>query len=249
MADRLTVQFLITPASGKRVIAKAIAALPEIKEALQKQTVAIIAGTTNAYVADEILKSIGQSEGFSMRRFFRGISLPPGYSLTESGRLKKNEFPGDVIIEKGVWHKGKTIFEIADGLEKGDIIIKGANALDPISGQAGIYIGNKKAGTIIAVMQSVYGRRVSLYLPVGLEKRVFGSLQQIANTLNPPYRCIGPAFVSGERKDHNGTDCNRNIDRGRGDPRGRGGCMRRGGKLQHSRYRHAAAGRERNGFV
>ncbi|MGD0953116.1 MAG: hypothetical protein ABR985_12115 [Methanotrichaceae archaeon] len=70
-------QFVLTPAAGKRLIAKALVAHPAIQTALKSGTVAIIAGTTNGYVAEEILASIGQSEGFSRRRFFRGIILPP----------------------------------------------------------------------------------------------------------------------------------------------------------------------------
>jgi hypothetical protein len=40
-------QFLITPAAGKRLIAKALAKHPAINEALASGTIVIIAGTTN----------------------------------------------------------------------------------------------------------------------------------------------------------------------------------------------------------
>lgn len=79
--DQVLKQFLLTPAAGKRLIAKAVAALPAIQEAVRERTVVIIAGTTNAYVAEELLGLIGQAEGFSHERFFRGITLPPNYSV------------------------------------------------------------------------------------------------------------------------------------------------------------------------
>ena len=48
-------QFLITPAAGKRLIARAVAEHPLVVRALKSGTVAIIAGTTNGYIAEEVL--------------------------------------------------------------------------------------------------------------------------------------------------------------------------------------------------
>lgn len=96
-------QFVLTPAAGKRLIAKALVTHPAIQAAIKSGTVVIIAGTTNGYVAEEILQSIGQADGFSRRHFFRGIILPPSRPTTESGRLPdESEFPGDVTIVNGV---------------------------------------------------------------------------------------------------------------------------------------------------
>jgi hypothetical protein len=178
-------QFLITPAAGKRLIAKAISCLPAISEALRHQTLVIIAGTTNGYVAEEILRSLDQQEGFSRRKFFRGVTLPPNYAVNKQGRMDdENQFPGDVIIRKGIWDPGKTINDVVDDLEKGDIIIKGANAVNLASQQAAIYIGHPKGGTIQMALQAVIGRRVELILPVGLEKRVAGDLNRLAQKIN-----------------------------------------------------------------
>lgn len=125
------IQIVLTPAAGKRLIAKAIATHPAIEAALRSGTIVIVAGTTNGYVAEEILSLIGQSNGFNRNRFFRGITLPPSKLTTETGRLPdETEFPGDVIIVKGKWQQGKTIFDVADDLKQGDVILKGANAID-----------------------------------------------------------------------------------------------------------------------
>lgn len=70
-------QFLITPAAGKRLIAKALAEHYAIKEVLKKGTLVIIAGTTNGYIAEEILSTLNQAKDFSRDRFFRGIVLLP----------------------------------------------------------------------------------------------------------------------------------------------------------------------------
>ncbi|MBI4813063.1 MAG: hypothetical protein HY802_01475 [Methanobacterium sp.] len=188
-------QFLITPAAGKRLIAQALKDHLAIKEALKSGTVVIIAGTTNGYVAEEILSSLDQQGDFSREKFFRGIVLPPRGLTSESGRLKdETGFPGDVVIVKGVWKKGLTIFDVVDDLKKGDVILKGANALDVSSKKAAIYIGHPQGGTIGASIQAVVGRRVHLILPVGLEKRITGDLDDLALKLNSPH-ANGPRLL------------------------------------------------------
>lgn len=180
-------QFVLTPAAGKRLIAKALVAHPAIQVALKSGTVVTIAGTTNGYVAEEILASIGQAEGFSKRRFFRGIILPPWRPTTDIGMLPdQSGFPGDVIIVNGIWQKGETIFDVVEDFKEGDVILKGANAVDLARRQAAIFIGHPRGGTIGTALQAVVGRRVRLILPVGLEKRVSGDLNELAVRLNSP---------------------------------------------------------------
>ena len=178
-------QFLITPAAGKRLIARALAEHSAINDAFESGTLVIIAGTTNGYVAEEILSKI--NEDFLKKRFFRGVVLPPGGSVTSSGRINdESEFPGDVVIENGIWQKGKTIFDVVDDLKEGDVILKGVNALNIPKGQAGIYIGDPHGGTMGAAIQAVVGRRVRLILPAGLEKRIYEDINDLARKLNVP---------------------------------------------------------------
>jgi hypothetical protein len=169
------------------LIAKALASHPAIRVALEAHTIVIIAGTTNGYVAEEIFVTVNGEGDFSRRRFFRGVTLPPVRATTGTGRLPdESEFPGDVVLEQGVWKKGKTIFDVLDDLKEGDIILKGANALDLAQKRAAVLIGHPKAGTIGAALQAAVGRRVQLIIPVGLEKRVPGTLDDLAMLLNAP---------------------------------------------------------------
>jgi hypothetical protein len=180
-------QFLITPAAGKRLIAKTLANHPAIKKALKNGTLVIVAGTTNGYVAEEIFRTNNISNDFSRGRFFRGITLPPTQSVTVEGRLAdESKFPGDVVITKGVWQKGKTIADVVDTLKEGDVILKGANALDLTRKQAAILIGHPKAGTIGLALPAIVGRRVKLIIPIGIEKRINGDLYALAAKLNEP---------------------------------------------------------------
>ena len=117
------IQFYLTPAAGKALIGKAVAALPDVQAAVKEHMVVVVAGTTNAPVAYELLKSIGAQEGFAAKNFFRGLTVPAGTNT-------KSEFLGDVVIRKGEWLKGKTLYDVADEMGKGDIYFKGANAVN-----------------------------------------------------------------------------------------------------------------------
>jgi hypothetical protein len=188
-------QFVVTPAAGKRLIAKALAVHPVIQSVLKTGTLVIVAGTTNGCVAEEILAARKGGGAFSRRRFFRGITLPPARPTTDAGRLPdESGFPGDVILEQGVWIHGREIFDVVEGLKEGDVIVKGANALDVHRRRAAVQIGNSKAGTIGAALPAAAGRRVRLILAVGLEKRVPGDLDQLAARLNAP-GAAGPRLL------------------------------------------------------
>jgi len=172
---------------GKRLIAKTIAKHPTIVKAIKNGTVVIVAGTTNGYVAEEILKSYKIDGEFSREHFFRGLTLPPTAKVTKEGRLvDESKFPGDVVITKCVWQKGKTIADVVDSLQEGDVILKGANALDLTHRQAAVLVGHPKAGTIGLLLPAIVGRRVKLIIPVGLEKRVDQDLNALASKLNTP---------------------------------------------------------------
>jgi hypothetical protein len=180
-------QFVLTVAAGKRLIARALAVHPVIKSALKQGTIVVIAGTTNGYVAEELLAVIGREKGFTMKGFYRGITLPPGFKITNAGRVAdESGFPGDVVIKDGVWQKGKTIGDVADGLKEGDVILKGANALDLVHRRAAVLVGSPQGGTITVSLQAVIGRRVRLIVPVGLEKRIDGDFDDVARRMNAP---------------------------------------------------------------
>jgi len=180
-------QFSLTPAAGKRLIARGVAAHPAVQNALKGGTVVIIAGTTNGYVAEEVLALIGEAQNFNKSHFFRGIVLPPVRPKKENSRSPdEGGFPGDVVISNGVWQKGKTIFDVAGDLKENDVIMKGANAVNLESRRAAILVAHPQAGTIGASLPAYYGRRVRLMIPVGLEKRVSGNLDELAAKMNEP---------------------------------------------------------------
>lgn len=159
------------------MIGKALLQHPDIKGALEKGTLVIVAGTTNGYVAEELLRFLNQAEGFSRTGFRRGITTPPGVKPANI------EFPGDVVIVHGEWQRGKTIFDVSEGLTVGDVVLKGANAFDPAFKPA-LQIAHPQGGTIIAALAALVGRRVKLIVPVGVEKRVMDDVFSLAELCN-----------------------------------------------------------------
>lgn len=180
-------QYVLTIAACKRLIGKGLACHPVILSVLKTGTIVIIAGTTNGYVAEEILRFLKQSQGFDRGKFFRGITLPSSLPTTDVGRLSdESEFQGDVVIFNGTWQKGQTIFDVAERLKEGDVILKGANALDASNKKAAILVGDPSGGTTGAALPAVTDRHVWLIIPVGLEKSINGDLDKIAEMLNDP---------------------------------------------------------------
>lgn len=173
-------QFVLTSSMGKRLIGRGMAAHPVIRAVLRKGTLVIVAGTTNGYVAEEILAAVGQAEGFTRVGFRRGVTVPPG------AKPPPGQLAGDVILVDGVWQKGKEIFDVAGDLKAGDVVLKGANALSPDGTKAAVLIGHPQAGTIGAALPAVFGRRVRLIVPVGLEKRICDDIDAIAGAVNAP---------------------------------------------------------------
>lgn len=195
MTEHKTELLFLTPAAGKRLIAKAVCALDSVRQAYAAHTLVVVAGTTNYYVAQELFAGPAAGQKADLRHFYRGITLAPGFRRTEPAV----PFSGDLVFKQGVLQPGQSIYDAAPALGRGDVIIKGVNALDAARQTAGILIGNEKVGTSAPILEAVVGRRAHLVLPVGLEKRVPGDMMQLAAGLDGS-RANGPRLlpVTGE---------------------------------------------------
>ncbi|MDA8228833.1 MAG: hypothetical protein M0T74_14275 [Desulfitobacterium hafniense] len=159
----MRVLFTLTSSESKRLIAKGVKALPVVKKAMQENTIIIAGGTTNAYVAEELL----------------GVDIPDktGYTvgIIMDGVVTRSASPNRVnpyIISKGVplptdvhWK------ECLPKMVPGDVFIKGGNALDH-SGLAAVMVSDLAGGTIGAAQGILYARGIRLIVPIGLEKLV-----------------------------------------------------------------------------
>lgn len=164
----LRAAFAFTPAESKRLIARAVAALPELQAALADDLVVIAHGSTNVYVAEEILGAsafadAGRPRGaFLSGQIFNGVMCQTEPS--EKGPM--------IVLDRGqVIPPKPTMGEVLDAGGPGAIVIKGANAVDP-QGHAGVFCAHQGCGTIGFAYGYVCGRGVRLLVPVGLEKLV-----------------------------------------------------------------------------
>lgn len=175
-----TLQILITVPMGKRLIARGLMADPAVRETMEKGRLLIVAGTTNAYAAQEALRAVGSGFQLDPRTYRRGVTAAPGAKLTGA------QTAFDLLIDHGEVRTDGTVFDFAPELGEGDMIFKGANALYLPGAEAGTLIGHPQGGTIMPILSAAIGRRVRIVVPVGLEKRVERPILELARIANEP---------------------------------------------------------------
>lgn len=161
----------LTPAESKRLIAKGVAAMPEVKEALNSGIVIITRGTTDAYVAEEIMQINAENKAAYDYKIINKAEYSRG--VITHGELKSNQRRGtgkDFVLKNGkVWDIRPQ--EVITQFTRTDVFFKGASAVD-IWGEAGVFCASADAGTIGYAMMSLIARDANLIVPVGLEKMV-----------------------------------------------------------------------------
>lgn len=168
---------VLTVSESKRLIGKAVAQMPIVKAALKNGMVIITKGTTNTYVAEEILG----------RKLQHGALVSGKVYPSKGGKkLKKVLSMSEIVLVKGQLMDNLSLSDAVKKLKPGDVVIKGANALDYQNKTAGIFIGAPNAGTTGTVMPYVVARKANLIIPVGLEKQASGKVVDIANKMREP---------------------------------------------------------------
>ncbi len=152
--------FALTPAESKRLIAKAVAALPVVKKALKKGKVVITTGSTTRYVAEEILGKEVSSAGFLSGHILDG--------LLAANPDNQRMFPF-VLIDGKV--EDVPPENVLPDFTADDVFIKSANAIDP-NGYVGVIMANDLGGTIGGALGILQSRGVNLVVPIGLEKMI-----------------------------------------------------------------------------
>ena len=161
---------VLKPSASKRLIARGVAALPVIQQALTSGTVVITLGTTNAFVAEELLgRSINRdvfAAGFVDDRWNLNARISEAKEIV----LREGK-PIEVPAE-----------ELIDSLGPGDVVIKGGNALDPW-GTVGVLLGASSGGTVGRYLPPALARGVEIVIPIGLEKAIHASVTDLAAEL------------------------------------------------------------------
>jgi len=171
-------QVVLTVSESKRLIAKAVAAMEVVKKALDDGIIVIAKGSTNSYVVEELL-----SKKIDKRAYLTGV-VTPTKPLTSG--MPKPEPMRDIVLVKGVVDESLDRFTAVEKMDRGDVYIKGANALNYKEKVAGILIGSEDGGTIGKTIGRIVGKKIILIIPVGLEKLVYESIWELARKMNSP---------------------------------------------------------------
>jgi len=127
----------LTVAEGKRLIAKGVANHPAVKSKLQKGIVIITSGSTNTYIAEELVH-LNAPHG----SFMTGNITPQGTPGVNEGLER---IPNITLIDG---KKADLDYEEAlKQMGEGDIIFKGGNLLNYERNQAAVCIGAPDGGT------------------------------------------------------------------------------------------------------
>jgi hypothetical protein len=146
-----------------------------VRRALMRGTVIVCKGSTTAYVAEELLGRHIRKDGFILGRV-----IPHGFEGLED--MWKAEMP-EVVLRNGRHIEGVGLAQAIAEVGAGDVIIKGANALDYRARLVGHLIGHPTGGTLGTILGTVHGKGAYLVVPVGLEKLVAGDLAVVARQL------------------------------------------------------------------
>lgn len=161
---------VLSAGAAKRMIAKGVAELPAVKNALAKGTIVITLGTANAFIAEEILgRAIDRgafAAGFIDDRF------------NVNSRLGEM---GEIVIRNGEPIKIDKD-ELLDSLTASDVILKGGNAIDP-RGNVGVLMASRTAGTVGRYYSIALARGVEVVIPVSLQKAIHTPISELARAM------------------------------------------------------------------
>jgi hypothetical protein len=159
--------FVFTPSESKRLIGRAVASMEEVRRAREVGDILIGHGSTNVYVAEEILGKERVSELFHRNCYLSGVTIR-GTLCSTVGREK----PQILLLRRGeVATPPATMSEMLRDFGRNSIVIKGANAVDP-EGNAAVMMAHPEGGTIGWSIGTIRARGIQLIVPVGLEKLI-----------------------------------------------------------------------------
>ncbi len=154
--------FTLIPSESRRLIGKAVAQMPEVKRAQEKGYVIVNGGTTNAYVAQELLGG----DKPTPEKYTAGTNTHRLLCVTDAD--KRDPFP--IIFYQGK-RSDKKLPEALTDFHPETVVIKGANAIDA-TGKVAVIAAGFDGGTMGATLGTVVSQGLRYIVPVGLEKMI-----------------------------------------------------------------------------
>jgi hypothetical protein len=156
----------LTVAEGKRLIAKAIAAMPEVVQARAVGRILLKGGTTVSAVAEELT-------GRPMR--ISGRITPQG--LKSAAHI--TDAPHYVLLERGSRRglQPEELLDVVGRLGPGDLFIAGANIIDAYGGAA-LMASTPLGGNGGRILSPIMGEGIATIVAASLEKLVPGTVAE-----------------------------------------------------------------------
>ncbi len=171
----MKVQLTLTPAEGKKLIAKAISEMEVVQHAYMNGIIIISTSTSTAYVAEELMGEEIPDKGM----FTAGVVTYEGAGITTA----EGRYP-HYVLENGELTKCTTpeLVPYLARMGSEDVFLKGANAIDML-GNAGILLHGSGGGTIGTAYGHITRNGITFIIPAGLEKLVPVDLRQVSQEM------------------------------------------------------------------
>jgi hypothetical protein len=186
----------LTSAESKRLIANGVIAMPEVKKALKSGTIVIGRGTTNTFIAEEIMQTDAENKAVYEKKAINKGEYSKG--IITHGELTLNLRRGtgnDIVLKDGKFWDVRPQ-DIIPQFKRDDVFFKGASAVDR-SGEAGVLCSSTDAGTVGYALMTLIARDANLIVGVGLEKMVpsVAEATQVTGVYNYKYSTGRPAVL------------------------------------------------------
>ncbi|MCS7240367.1 MAG: hypothetical protein NZ651_03885 [Candidatus Bipolaricaulota bacterium] len=161
---------VLTPGAAKRLIARGVACLPNVKRAKEHGLIVVGLGTTNAYVLEELTGKEVEKERYCA-----------GYISKELRVLPPEKRETMIVLERGE-PKNLAWSEILARLSAGDVVIKGGNALDP-EGTVGVLVAGEDGGTVGKFYAAALARGADIVIPISRIKSIHTPVSELCQRL------------------------------------------------------------------
>ena len=164
--EKNRIQVTLTPAESKKLISLALLEKENFKNALRGGTIVIHPSSTTYFLYELLTEK-------SPEIWVCGVIVPQGTCINEAMLPEISEiskFSQFWVFRKGKLVESPPVDSLVEELDKGDVYVKAANAVDS-KGNAGVLIGAPDAkGTAGRFVESK--RNFDTIIPVGLEKLI-----------------------------------------------------------------------------
>lgn len=168
-------QVVLTPTESKKLIAKAVARLDVVKQAVDKGIVALHPSSSTYFIVEEIIGTLPKTNYWVCGVVTqKGMCVEMAMVLGDGYTPKEISMdPGDLratwIVENGKLSPETRLSDLFDRMRSTDVYIKGVNALDA-QGNVGILFG--QPGSVGYVHSASKKKGFTIIYPAGLEKLV-----------------------------------------------------------------------------